>query len=370
MYKVCEYEGSTLWGMNGGQPESPDGKWLVYGRKPSLTEEYGDETQIWICDRQTLREQRKLYTVSCKNHNGPSATFVDNDNIVFRDMAGGLTAIRILNIHTGETKYGPIYGKESHCAENGWYPFSISEEYLDQNPDHPEIDCCGIYLLELATGKIKRVADKQTILDMVVGSGCVPGKNTTSMSHVQLNPSATRVMMRLSVENCPVFGALGCIDLDTGRTHVIPDKPVHQLWYDDDTYMATRQYHDGHRIEMASSRIQRFTVDGQCLETLGGIGNHIDGSPDRQWFVGDRAYPGYPADIFLYPRGETRPAATFGGQDFQTCIWKLQVHPNPTFSRDGKRIYFNHPVSETRTQACFVEVEELAGLSNPLGIAF
>lgn len=179
------------------------------------------------------------------------------------------------------------------------------------------------------------------------------------MSHVQLNPSATKVMMRLSVANCPVFGALGCIDLETGKTHVIPDKPVHQLWFDDDTYMATRQYYDGSKIEMETSRIQRFTPNGECIETLGGIGNHIDGSPDRSYFVGDRAYPGYPADIFLYRRGETTPIATFGGQNFQNCTWKLQIHPNPTFSRDGKRIYFNHPVSENRTEACFVEIDDL-----------
>ena len=351
--QVCDYEGSSLWGMNGGQPESPDGKLLVYARKPNLSE---NVTEIWVCDRETLANQRQVYTVKCGNHNGPSATFVDNDHIVFRDSIQKLSAFRILNIHTGETKYGPIFAKESHCAENGWYPFSISEAFLGKNQDYPQIDRCGIYLLELATGKVKRVADKETVYNMVVEHGCVPNEYTTSMSHVQLNPSATRVMMRLSVANCPIFGALGCIDIETGKTHVIPDKPVHQLWFDDDTYMATRQYHNGERIEMETSRIQRFTVDGECLETLGGIGNHIDGSPDRQYFTGDRAYPGYPADIFLYKRGQVEPIATFGGQNFQNCIWKKKVHPNPTFSRDGKRIYFNHPVSEDRTEACFVEV--------------
>ncbi len=356
MKQVCNYEGSTLWGMNGGQPESPDGMRLVYARKPDLDEL---KTEIWVCDRETLGNQRLVFTVNCGNHNGPSATFVDDHCIVFRDVIDGLSAFRVLNVDNGKVVYGPIFGKESHCAENGIYPFSISEEFLGKNPDYPQIDTCGIYLLNLKTGDIRRVADKQTVYNMVIEAGCVPNVYTTSMSHVQLNPSATRVMMRLSVDNCPVFGALGCIDLETGKTHVIKDKPVHQLWFDDDTYMATRQYYDGQKIEMETSRIQRFTPDGECLETLGGIGNHIDGSPDRQWFTGDRAYPGYPADIFLYRRGEIKPAAVFGGQNFQDCIWKQKIHPNPTFSRDGKRIYFNHPVSETRTQACLVELEEL-----------
>ena len=356
MRAVYEGEGSSMWGMNGGQPESPDGKRLVYARKADLNR---PETEIVICSRETPDEAETVFRVNCGNHNGPSATFTDNRHIVFRDLIDGLSAFRILNVDTGEVVYGPIFGKESHCAESGIYPFSISEEFLGKNPSCPELDTCGIYLLNLSDGKIRRIADKETMYRMVTEHGCTPNAQTTSMSHVQLSPGGTKVMMRLSVENCPVFGALGCIEIETGKTWVIPDKPVHQLWFDDDTYMATRQYYDGKKIEMASSRIGRFKPDGTCVEILGGIGNHIDGSPDRQWFVGDRAYPGYPADLFLYRRGETEPAAVFGGQNFQECIWKRQIHPNPTFSRDGKRIYFNHPVSEERTKAMFVTLEEL-----------
>ena len=144
--RISVYEGSTLLGMNGGQPESPDGQLLVYARKPSLTEAL---TEIWICDRNTLENGRKVFTVSCGNHNGPSATFVDNKHIVFRDTIDQLSAFRILNIDTGEVLYGPVFAKESHCAENGWYPFSVSEEFLGKNPEYPQIDRCGIYLLNL-----------------------------------------------------------------------------------------------------------------------------------------------------------------------------------------------------------------------------
>ena len=58
--QVCDYEGSSLWGMNGGQPESQDGRLLVYARKPSLSE---NVTEIWVCDRETLGDQRKVYSV-------------------------------------------------------------------------------------------------------------------------------------------------------------------------------------------------------------------------------------------------------------------------------------------------------------------
>ena len=356
---IAETEDSTMLGMNGGQPESPDGKRLVYGRKKSLEPKGENDTELWICDRDTLTGHRKVADLRCGNHNGPSATFVDNHRIVFRSSIDKVNSFSILDVDTGETVFGPIFGKESHRAENGKYPFSISAEFLDKNPTHPEIDECGIYTLDLSDGSITKIVPGQVILDIVKQAGYTPNAWTLSMSHVQLNPSATRVMMRLSVEECKVFGAQDCVDLTDGKTHFIADKPVHQLWFDDDTFMATRQYYNNGRIEMDTSRIQRFTVDGEVVETLGGIGNHIDGSPDRKWFTGDRAYPGYPADVLLYRRGEVEPALLIGNSDCQHTIWQLQIHPNPTFSMDGKRIYFNHPVSDTKTEAVFVDISEL-----------
>lgn len=361
MYKrvpIIQGSYSTLLGMNGGQPESPDGKRLVYARKEVLDDPQRQTTEIWICDRDTLANHKKIFTVACGNHNGPSATFVDDTKIVFRDSIDGLSAFRIVDTDTGETVYGPIFAKESHCAENGKYPFSISEAFLNKNPDHPEIDSCGIYLLDIITGKVEKAVGTEQILDLVRKNGYTPNQNTASMSHVQLNPSAQSVMMRLSVEECPKFGALGAIDLLSGEGHFIPDKPVHQLWFDDETYMATRQYFSDH-IEMESSWIGRFSKDGEELETLGGVGNHIDGSPDRQWFVGDRAYPGHPLDILLYRRGSKEPAAVLDSQNFQHIVWDLQVHPNPTFSRDGKRVYFNRPISNSRTEAVFVDISDI-----------
>ena len=80
--EICDYSGSTLLGMNGGMVESPDSKRIIYARKADLTK---SETEIWICDRD-FENHRKVYDVHCGNHNGPSATFITNSLIVFRDV--------------------------------------------------------------------------------------------------------------------------------------------------------------------------------------------------------------------------------------------------------------------------------------------
>ena len=357
IHKICEYNGSSLLGMNGGKVESPKGERIVYARKADLTKQ---ETQIWICNRD-LTCHRKVFDVSCGNHNGPSATFITDSLIVFRDSEENLPVFRILDVDTGEVKY-KIRAKESHCAENGMYPFSVSKEFAGKNPDYPGIDKYGIYILDVTSGKITLAASEEDILRMVREHGLTPNEHTASVSHVQLNPSATAVMMRLGVKDCPVFGALGCIDLNTGKTHVIPDKPVHQLWYDDNTYMATRQFNKGKHIEMETSYIARFTKDGEETEVLGGISNHTDASPDRELFAGDRCYPSFAPNVYLYKKGVKEPLAVFEIPLDEYTTWKLQVHPNPSFSRDGKRLYFNRQRAcengVYKTEAVFADISE------------
>lgn len=352
--KISAAPGITLLGMNGGMVESPDSKRIIYAAKRSLDE---DETQIMICNSD-MTNHRRIFTVNCGNHNGPSATFIDNSTIVFRDSEDSLPVFRIMDADTLEIKH-KIFAKESHCAENGKYPFSVSAEFLGKNPDYPEINACGIYILDVASGKITLEVTEEEILDMVKSHGLTPNEHTASVSHVQLNPSATAVMMRLGVQDCPVFGALGCIDLDTHKSHIIPDKPVHQLWFDDETYMATRQFNQRKHIEMETSYIARFSKDGEELEVLGGISNHMDGSSDRRYFAGDRCYPGFAPHVFLYERGSKDPIATFEIPDEQETVWKKQVHPNPSFSRDGKRLYFNRPNTNGGTDAVYADISEL-----------
>lgn len=341
MYNITEIPGKcTLFGMNGGCPESPDMKHIVYTEKDNLET---DITRIFICDRDALENRRQVFEVHCLNHNSASASWIDNDRIVFRSSQNGLPCFFILDITGKKPLIGPIFAKESHCAENGIYPFSVSKEFMGKNPQYPEINECGIYLLNTQTYDLQLTVTEEQIINMVTSHGCSVNEHTAQVSHVQLNPSATAVMMRLGVKECPVFGALGCIDIETGASYLIKDKPVHQLWFDDNTYMATRQFNKGHNIEMSSSYIARFSKDGKELEILGGIANHIDGSPDRQYFAGDRCYPGFSPDVYLYKRSSKEPVAVFAQEDVQDTIWKKQVHPNPTFSRDGKRLYFNSP---------------------------
>ena len=69
-------------------------------------------------------------------------------------------------------------------------------------------------------------------------------------------------------------------------------------------------------------------------------------------------YPDEDISVFLYKRGQIEPVACLDTHSFYDCAWKLNIHTNPSFSKDGKRIYFNRPVSEEKAQAMFVDISE------------
>ncbi|MCH5185979.1 MAG: PD40 domain-containing protein [Oscillospiraceae bacterium] len=352
---ISEGEYSTLLGMNGGCPESPDGSRIVYARKENITD--SSKAELWICNSD-LTDHRKVFDIECGNHNGPSASFIDNSLVVFRSVYNGMGVFYILNVDTGETVYGPIAAKESHCAENGRYPFSLDPKQENKNPAYPGITTAGIYSLDVKSGAITKVLDANDMLSEIKKAGYEPNEHTLSLSHVQWNPSADKVMMRIGING---FGGalLGCFDTKTKKTHFIPNKPVHQLWFDDDSYIAVYQYHDGTRWHMDKSRINRYTIDGEIIEPLGGIGNHVDRSPDKEWITGDSMYPDEDVSVFLYKRGHTEPAAVIDTHRFLDTAWKLNVHTNPSFSRDGKRIYFNRPLSSEKTSAVFADISDI-----------
>jgi len=337
----CISEGnySTLIGMNGGNPESPDGTRLVYVRKPSLDEAL---SELWICNTD-LTNHRKLYDASCGNHNSLSATFIDNDRVVFRSRENGTNLIYIMDANSGEKLYC-IDGKEGHRAEQHKFPFST----FDTDDD-------GTFWLDCDTGEIKKLFSAAEMVAAITEQGYQPHDKTGALSHVQLNFSATKVMMRISV-TCSGGALLGCYDLRTKKFYFIPNKPVHQLWYDDDSYIAVAQKHDGTKWMMEESRINRYSITGEILEPLGGVGNHVDGNANNPLVVGDSMYPDELLRILLYKKGDITPLAELDSQNFQFPAWKKQIHSNPSFGTNGKRVYFNRPIADDKTVAVFVDV--------------
>jgi hypothetical protein len=189
---------------------------------------------------------------------------------------------------------------------------------------------------------------------------------SNEVTHIQPSPDGRRMLFRFGGG---VGGRMGCIRLSDGRgLTVFPgEKPMHFLWYDNETAMgvnwgftpADHKPRDPETFQKASRRhwYQRFAIDGGVLETLAGPITHGAAAPNRQWYVGETAdYGVSPIRLALYRKGSTEPAAILMDHAFAEMTWKKRAHVNPSFSQNGRRVYFFRAVSNDRVKASFVEV--------------
>jgi hypothetical protein len=124
---------------------------------------------------------------------------------------------------------------------------------------------------------------------------------------------------------------------ETGKT----DKPFngHTIWFDDDTLIW------GSSAMRATATCDRF---GNGVATVCGLGNHITLSPDRKWLAADVGN----SSVVLYRIGEVPPVA----QLMTPELYGGFTDPHPSFSRDGKGVYFMARYGKSSNAVWYVDV--------------
>ncbi len=352
---------STLLSWNGTTPESPDGTRLVYLK---LQGPVGEQrrtipAELWICNSD-LTHHRKVVDLpmTCEGfpHNGAMASWIDDHRVVCRQLTPTGPQIYVLDVDQAEVLMPPIVGNLGHYAVHHKVPFGIYPGEVGRNPVYPGIAGEGLYVLDVESGEVACIIATEAIIAFARTEGFTPTEQTHRLAHEMLNPRATKMMIRLGLAECLTLFA---VDLESGERTLFPYKPLHQLWYDHETYVAVAGASDdpGDKREIA-----RWQPDGTRLGTLvssddeTGIGNHIDISPDRNWFVTDSIYHSDPVTVDLYRRGRGNPVATLDRHSLTHPVWGLRAHANPVFSRDGRRVYFVQAFDEMRVRAVVVDL--------------
>ena len=349
---VDVYDGpeSSGFGIYGTSPESPDGKRLCYVIYDS---EEGGRLRICGSDLTDHRDLVKFHRERTPYHNGAHAFWVDNDRLAYRSDAH----LYVLDANTGERLYGPFYLPDTttHVSRDNKIIFF---GFVGKDRALWELDC--------DTGQIRQITTLARVVSQEIAAGT---EISDEMHHIQPNPSNTRVFFRhANKHETPISSILV---KDGGLFVPFPrKKPMHFLWYDDDTIMGVNwnfptwvhQPMDVDAFKEASKNhyYQRWHINGGVIETLAGPITHGAGSPDRQWYAGETAdYGESPIELALYRKGQVEPTAVIFAHEFAELTWKKRVHVNPSFSRDGRRLYFWRAVSDDRFKAGFVDLSEL-----------
>ena len=340
------YDGpeSTALSIYGTSPESPDGQRICYVRYRELSGrdwQSRADAELWVCDRD-LTNHRKLFAVNVHNHNGANAMWIDNARVAFESASG----IHVLNVDTGEVVRGPIAGHIGNDAHDHKMLFAPG----GGAGTNSAVSERGIYELDCDTGKIRQIISSAKIAEFLtekLGEEYTP---RIGLAHLQFSPDGRRISFRLGRRRVATVRSDG-----TGLTIFPGEKPMHFLWYDSNTFMgADFGVRDG---KPNNHEYRRWTPDGRFTETLAGPITHGAASPDRQWYAGEStSYDGKPIRLVLYRRGRTQPMATLMEHSFDYVTWQLRAHVNPSFSRDGKRVYFLQAVSNEKFRAVYVDM--------------
>jgi hypothetical protein len=342
---ICDSPDTTTFGIFDTSPESPDGTRICYTRflkTPDEKNRLPIPGELWVCNRD-LSNHRKVTEFEIKPvHNASRASWVDNDRIAFSSKS----SICIIDADSGELILGLYEGDLGHhICEHRLLFWSINKD------DHD-----AVYELDIDTGKLRTVVSTEEIQKCFEAS--IGTLDPFSVKHLQHNPDGTRIGFRLHGPTTEML----TMRSDGSELAVYPtQKPVHQLWFDNDTVMGVwkRTAPKGH-----DSHYFRWTLEGKVIEELAGPISHGAASPDRMLYAGETcAYFKSPIRMAVYRRGGTQPAAICFDHGFDDITWNRRFHVNPAFSRDGNRLYYWQAVSENKVEARFADLSPLMEMS-------
>ena len=321
-------------------PESPDGSKIAYTKFLSMPMEGRSEkvsAEIWICDAD-LTGHRKLADANpMEVHNGARVQWLDTHSLAFAD-----DSIRVIDLQ-GNPLIRAVSGRIGH------QPFGGNFIYSDTSN---ESGIQVIYEYNVFNNEITRIADAmdfRSVLELFPSRGLREVKEFEIL-HLQYSPDGRKVAFRMNIgPRNEKYNHLIVMDRDGGNVRYFGPKPMHFGWYDNESIMGHDNQIDDGMVNDRSCR--RWHVDGTYMETLAGIGNHLGASDDRTKYASETWYYEVPVILRVFRKGKTEAFWRDTVSTDRHTTWILANHTNPSFSRDGTRIYYNKCVAPGVAQA-------------------
>ncbi|MEQ9296940.1 MAG: hypothetical protein RIF33_00180 [Cyclobacteriaceae bacterium] len=324
-------------------PESPDGSLIAYVKLLSMPQEERYEEvngEIWICNSD-LSNQRKVVDVSLNGvHNGARLQWLDNRSFAYQD-----DMIRAVTIE-GKELIAPVAGTIGHKPFQGRFLYASVD------------DSTGLYTIfeyDVLNQKISRLGDASnyTQIEELFPFDDMRLVEDRRILHLQYSPDGTKIAFRIDIgSKDEQFKHLISQNIDGSDIRFFGSKPMHFAWYDNASLMGhDNQINDGMPNDKSG---RRWDLNGNHIETLSGMGNHLAASYDRELFASESWYKENPIVLRVFKKGEMLPIWQDTVSIDSRTTWTLANHVNPSFSRDNRRLYFNKYTEEGLAQAHMV----------------
>lgn len=318
----------------GTSPESPDGNRIAYVKLLQETKVNGDEIvpgEIWVCDSD-LSNHRKIISINpIKVHNGARVQWVNNQTISYLD-----DKIRVVDLD-GNALIPAVDGDIGHHPHDGKIVYAAKDS---------ETNLYTIYEIDVKTGRksdLGNVMDFQGLLNQFDDPELIEVKDWR-IRHLQYGPDGSKIAFRMDVgPSMEKYKHLVTMDINGDNVHYFGPKPMHFGWYDDASIMGhDNQIADGNPDDRS---LRRWDQDRNFIETLAGPGNHLGATESREYFCSESWYGESLIIVKVFRKNQLKPIWQDIASNVSHTTWVLRYHTNPSFSRDGKRIYYNKCVA-------------------------
>ncbi len=305
--------------------DSPDGQRVVFTVFDSP-----ESMQVVVMDLRNGAMTRIASVAGQNRHTGAHPLWISDHALIY--CSGADYKIYYHDLRTGKI----VAFDGGHISDYS----SVNRKILYKNND-PSKEPVGIYEIDLNTGIRRRLICLSEVAKLKSEIGTENSVRYWRLDHPYWSPDGDKILFQVKTSSGKsnarddyIFFA----DARAEQIHFIGNKPMHVQWWDNESVF-------GHDWQEAKDyHMRRWNLDGELIEELSGPGCHGTVSPDRQWIVTESWYRSDPINVYLYRRGEVVPRKQIFSQPAVVqgkSFWDIRSHVHPTFSRDGKRVFFN-----------------------------
>ncbi len=324
-----------------GFVDSPDSSKYAFRYFPGTEQPTGrggraKPCEIWICNSD-LTGHCKAFTspIVELGHGSDSICWVGNDRIYYVGVAYQLSTRKVLWQFTGPRRQRPRSGGE---------PVGTNRLYVSIREDP---DKKGYYWLDPSSESypsLHLVTDLKNLVGYYGGSH----KNAHA-TYIYRNPGNTKLYVVLydGTKSPPEFAFVlnldGSVHSYLGPRRKGYPATGHVTWYDDTSLFS------------GNANTGRFDLNGNLIERLAEprFGQHLTISPDRKWWVADHG----PLRLYRYGIKDKYTVINGSVKNFGDF--------HPSFSRDGKYVFFQGKESSEAYQGVFrVDISAIIDANN------